>query len=173
VALGFVADRDAGAVHVAEVDGREVESLDTRGITAPEHANGAVLRLGPLSAGPHEIRCAVTAGGTTAFDYWQVEQPAPPLVLVPLAYPAADWTAFKDWPHTPDNAGMRPLNDTIRAVAAEFGEGVVCVETEPVLDGRPELYGHAMYPSDDGHQELARAMHEAVLAEVQKTGVSV
>jgi len=172
VALGFVADAGGGALHTVEVDGREVSKLDTRDITAPERRGPAVLRLEALSPGAHEIRCAIAEpGGATAFDYWQVEQSPHPLVLMPLAFGVADWSAYSSWAHPVTNADIAPLNDAIRAVAAEFGPGVVCVATESVVDaGRLHVGG--FYPNDDGHRALARVLHEAV-REAQKTGVSV
>ncbi len=166
IALGFVAEPGGGALHVVSVDGRETARLDTRGITAADRRCGAVLRLEALAAGAHEIRCTV-AEGTTAFDYWQVEQS--PLVLVPLAYEAADWSPYTGWAHQPAAGDIAALNVSIRAVADEFGPGVVCVETQDAV--ADALHTNGFYPGDEGHAAIARALQAVV--SVQKTGVSV
>ncbi len=172
VTLGFVADPGGGALHAVEVDGREAGRLDTRGITAHERRCGAVLRLEALPPGTHEIRCTIAdAAGVTAFDYWQVEQSPHPLVLVPLAYVAADWSPYAGWAHPPADGDVAALNAAIRGVAAEFGPGVVCVETQDIVHGA-RLHPNGFYPSDEGHEAIARALYDAV-GEAQKTGVSV
>lgn len=159
VALGFTASPGAGTLHEIKVDGEHTASIDTRGIAAYEHRCGAVARLGPLAPGAHTIE---VDGDPTELGYWQVEQQDRPLVLVPLAHGARSWHVYEGWPNKPVNDDVPALNDAIREVASEFGDGVICVETESVLQLSPELMGESQYPNDAGHRALAGAMHDAL-----------
>jgi acetyltransferase-like isoleucine patch superfamily enzyme len=161
VALGFVALPGGGATHAFELDGAPAGDLVTRGATDPlGHRTGTVMRLRELTPGAHRIACRVS--GATAFDYWQLErEPAPP-VLVPLAYPLRQWDGYDGWPHPPDEAGVRALNDAIGAVAAEFGPRVLLLNTAAVVASDGALLAGGTYPNDAGHAALARACAAAV-----------
>jgi hypothetical protein len=55
------------------------------------------------------------------------------------------------------------LNDAIRALAMEFGPGVLPVETDAIMRRDRALFAHdGAYPNDDGHAALARACAAAV-----------
>jgi acetyltransferase-like isoleucine patch superfamily enzyme len=163
IALGFVAPPEGGALHRFTVDGADSATLDTRGITALGHRNGAVARLTDLSPGSHQIVCRVLdAAGSTAFDYWQVESSGPPSVLLPLAPPNRNADVYSDWPHNPIQESIDAANDLIRAVASEFGRWVIPVEIAPALE-RDELWADdGRYPNDEGHAAIARACHEVL-----------
>ena len=175
VAVGFVASPEAGARIAIAVDGGEPTELDTREAAEPlGHRTGVVARLRDLTPGSHTIVIAVSeTNGPVAFDYWQLEPEAAPTVLVPLAFRMRDWSHhYSDWPHQPGDADLPALNAAIRRVVEEFGEGVVAVELEPVLDRQERLFSwEGVYPNDDGHLLIAEALRDAA-AQAQKTGVS-
>lgn len=158
VALGFEATPGEGGLQTIEVDGAPAATLDTRGIAVYEKFRcGAVARVGPLAPGAHTI----TVDGAD-FRYWQIEQADPPLVLLPLGHGARSWHVYEGWPNKPVNEDVPFLNQALREVAAEFGDRVVCVDTESVLRLRAELMGENQYPNDAGHRALADAMYEAL-----------
>jgi acetyltransferase-like isoleucine patch superfamily enzyme len=164
VALGFLMRVGAGALHTFTVDGEPAGQLDTRRAGDPlGHRTGAVARLCGLAPGSHVIGCRVSGVlGATAFDYWQVEpEPAPP-VLAPLAYALEEWSLYKSWPHPPTAAAVARLNVAIGQVAAEFGSGVVLVETEAVMREPSMFSSGGVYPDDAGHAALARACATAL-----------
>ena len=164
VALGFLAQQGAGALHTFTVDGEPAGELDTRRVGEPlGHRTGAVARLRELAPGSHVIGCRVSeAVGITAFDYWQVEPERAPTVLLPLAYPLLEWSLYDSWPHPPAEADVSHLNLAIRRVAGEFGPVVVLVDTEAVMRDHTLFSGEGVYPNDEGHAALARACAEAL-----------
>lgn len=175
IALGFVATGAADSRLALAVDGLGAQELDTRGAAEPlGHRNGVVARLRDLPPGAHTLTCTVSdTSGPVAFDYWQVEPEPGPTVLVPLAFRMRDWSHhYSDWPHQPGDADVPALNEAIRRVAEEFGDGVVAVDIDAVLDRREGLFSwEGVYPNDEGHRLIAETLRDAA-ARAQKAGVS-
>jgi acetyltransferase-like isoleucine patch superfamily enzyme len=178
VALGFVVSKEAVSRLALAVDGIEAAQLDTAGAGEPlGHRTGVVVRLPGLAPGAHKLTVTVAeTTGPVAFDYWQVEPERGPTVLVPLAFKMRDWSHhYSDWPHQPGDTDVPVLNEAIRQVVDEFGDSVVAVELDPVLDRQERLFSwEGVYPNDQGHALIAEALLAAVpdLALSQKTGVS-
>jgi len=175
IALGFVASGEASSRIAIAVDGDQAETLDTAGVAEPlGHRNGVVARLRDLPPGAHTLTCTVSeTDGPVAFDYWQVEPEPGPVVLVPLAFRMRDWSHhYSDWPHQPGDADVPALNEAIRGVVGEFGEAVVAVDLDSVLDRQERLFSwEGVYPNDEGHRLIAETLRDAA-ARAQKTGVS-
>jgi acetyltransferase-like isoleucine patch superfamily enzyme len=175
VAVGLVASPDSHARLSFAVDDAEAATLDTRAAAEPlGHRTGVVARLRDLAPGAHTVTCTVSeTAGPVAFDYWQVEPDGAPTVLVPLAFRMRDFShLYCDWPHPPGDADVLALNEAIRRVAEEFGDGVVAVDLEPVLDRRERLFSwEGAYPNDEGHRLIAETLRDAAVA-AQRTGVS-
>jgi acetyltransferase-like isoleucine patch superfamily enzyme len=177
VALGFLASKDAASKLSFAVDGVEVAKLDTGEAAEPlGHRTGVVARLRGLAPGAHTVLCSVVAtAGPVAFDYWQVEPEPGTTVLVPLAFRMRDWSHhYSDWPHQPADADVPVLNESIRRVVEEFGDGVIAVDLDSVLDRQERLFSwEGVYPNDEGHRLIAETLRAAAATQLQKTGVSV
>jgi len=165
IALGFVASGEAESRLWLAVDEAETAKLDTRGAAEPlGHRTGVVARLRDLSPGAHTIKCTVAeTSGPVAFDYWQVEPEPGPTVLVPLAFRMRDWSHhYSDWPHQPSDRDVPALNEAVRRVVEEFGEGVVAVDLDALLDRKESLFSwEGVYPNDEGHRLIAEALRDA------------
>lgn len=180
IALGLVAQYGITATHTFTVDGVAAGSLNTAGLaglytgkTNP-NCNGVVQRFTNLAPGAHTIVDTVSAVGTIAyFDYWQVEAPEPPTILL-LNQPrllAAGYNVYTEsgTPFTPTDAMVGQLNVALRQVAAEFDDKVIVVELDALMGANATYFATTAvgapgpaHPNDAGHSLIATACLRAV-----------
>ena len=154
-----------GAIHTIKEGATTLTTVDTHNAQTTTGGNngylGMVRRI-TLSAGAHTIVDTVTSiTGTTYFDYWQVEAPTPPLVIVPLAPRLMSYSTFA--PYTPVDADIATLNAAKTSVFNEFDSSVVPVDFDSVLNKTAAYYtSDNVHPNDQGNSLLAAAVYKAI-----------
>ena len=162
VAIGVQDTTDDGAVYTVREGATVLATLDSRPIV-----NGVaaalivphVIRVEGLAAGAHTLTLTVTSidsGGTVAFDYWAIEAPVPPIVLV---HNIARMRTYANYgTPAPDDADVAAVNLLLDALVDEFDEWVVLVDADAAL-GKDDAKFAAddNHPNDAGHDALAAA----------------
>jgi lysophospholipase L1-like esterase len=156
LALGFYAVPGHGALHTIELDGASQGTLDTRGIAPSGAPIGLVYRIENLAPGAHTVTITPrSVQWATYFDYWQVEPPNPEPVVLVKQYRLPDGHPSQDW--RPDRR-VAELNAIQDSVAAEFGDQVITVDTDPVVNKSREVLPDEIHPSPAGHRAIAAAI---------------
>jgi hypothetical protein len=157
-------------VNGASVGSKVVVSADQ--ITA--NTSPTVLTLPNVPAGATIVGTMRTAYGTTGFfDYYSIEAPEPPLVVLMLEPKLADYTGWNQLGPVPiTDARVDALNQAKRDVAAEFTDGMVvtCDLDAAVGKNSPNWNGGALmgpydllHMNDDAHILMADALEATLL----------
>lgn len=154
-----VASNGAGALWDFTVDGSSAGNWDTRNGNAPGHPAGYVKQFGNLSSGKHVIRATVTATpGFAAFDYWQIQDPTPPPVLLVTSVKAASYGLYLNsaYPET-DNAVVA-IDNILSSLATQF-PNIQVVNIENTLGKNPIYFtADGLHPNNLGYYVLANAL---------------
>jgi hypothetical protein len=164
--LGVVSWGAAGAAMSGSVNGQTYE-IDTRDWPTAAYNVPGVLRIPNVPAGSAAYTFTVTAATPPGmvFDYWGWEAPeeqCPVIALIkspkPLDYDAYGSVA----PGPPTDAGIDALNAGLDAIAAEFGDRVVTVDTS--LIDKAAYYWSAgdVHPNAAGNHYIAAQVAAAL-----------
>jgi hypothetical protein len=185
VDLGFLTPANGdGALLDISVDGGAAVQHDTRNANgfsfgSTRGASGktgpSVKRLTGLAAGAHTITVTPRAGQITNawwFDWWGIEPPTLPLVIVGKAERPIDYSLWPNWPYGQaaglNDADIVDLNTRIQSVVDEFGgaaAGVFTWDPDAVLQKNPVLFdADKAHPNETGLELLARDLFEKLLA---------
>lgn len=158
VAIGLTARNGSGAIHTFTLDGAPAGQVDARNTQTVDYI-GCVHRIPNVPAGSHVIQGSLSNLTTlTQVDYAQWEPPTrdcPLVVLLKQPYPV-DYSLYGSVaPGPPTDAGVDALNGIIDAVAAEFDERVIVVDTAALNHDASMFAADKLHPSDKGHRALA------------------
>lgn len=119
-------------------------------------------RLTGLSAGAHTIVGTTSSvSGNFFFDWWGVEAPFPPTVLVFGTNRLLSYAGYTTdgWPQTPTDTSMDTQTTATRAVADEYDQRVVFVPMDKVMNGNSSLYDDNVHPAPTGCSLIAAEMY--------------
>jgi|GEM_PF-5616879 len=163
VDLGFVATGAGGTNWSITVDGSAAGTLDTTNMSPSGHFTGVVKRLTGLAAGAHTIVVTYNSGSIGYFDYWQIEAPTSPLVLVQNVARMTTYGIYGSSPHMPTDADVAAMNTALATVTASFDQNVVTVDADAALGkNSANFFGDGSHPNDQGYQKLALANYQAI-----------
>lgn len=167
IVLGFMASTNVGdgAVHTITVDGVGAGSLDTRGTQVTGKVNGPVKRLTGLSAGAHTIVITTSSvTNFTFFDYWAIEDPTPPVILL---VNQNQLSHLNNFPSLTDTV-IDDLNARIAEVAAEFDDYVIVSDVDAALAKNNDYFNSdGLHPNSLGHQ----VMQDVLLNDLIQSGL--
>lgn len=143
------------------VDGAAAGSLSQ---TGEGNRNRPITkRLTGLAPGAHTIIGTTSAisASNFFFDWWGVEAPFPPAVLVFGTPRLLAYTGYttEGWPQTPTDTSMDTQTTATRAVADEYDNRVVFVPMDQVMNGNSSLYDDSVHPAPTGCSLIAAEMY--------------
>lgn len=142
------------------VDGQVAGSLDSRDSAAPNNFVAYTKRFNNLSAGTHVIVATPVAikNSFAAFDYWQIQDPTPPQVLLPTSLKAASYALYAQSAYPETDSGVIAINNLLRTTAAEFPNTQI-VDIENVLSKNPANFSSdGLHPNNLGHSIIATTL---------------
>jgi hypothetical protein len=164
--LGFTAESTgSGATWSICVDNASCGSPvteNTVNAAASGFKTGMVKRLTGLTAGAHTIYVKDTSLTTQAyFDYWQIEAPSSPLLLVQNLARITNPSVYASHPAT--DANVATMNAALASVVTEFDSNVVTVDDDTALnDASANFATDGLHPNDQGHGLIAVANYNAL-----------
>ncbi len=171
VAFIVMARQGFGARYRFTVDGRGAGTFDTRGLApgapSPDVSTPVAYRVA-VPAGPHVVRCRIddVQRGANLVG-WERESPRTGLVVLVEQPRLPSYAAYQllHAPFTPSDHSVLALNRTIAAVAAEFDDHVITVDTDRVIGGQPRYFqADGLHPTAAGDRLIAAAIESAVAA---------
>ena len=157
-----------GAIHTATYNGTPyaLNCLNTWGGTPV--AAPCTLRIPDVAPGVQTISVALSSLSTlTAVDGWQLEPDSGPRPLIVLikqprlpAYSAYNPSTYGP----PTDTGVDNLNAIIDAVAAEFDDYVITVDTSGINSNASYFIADKLHPNDAGHAYIADQTLAAIAA---------
>ncbi len=169
VALMVTVRQGFSARYAFTLDGRHVGTFDTRGLAppapAPDVSTPVAYRVA-VPAGAHIVRCSI--GGVERganLVGWEVESHRNGLVVLLEQPRLQSYDAYRvaHTSFTPTDRGAVALNRAIAAVAAEFDDHVVVVDTDRVIGDRSRYFqADGLHPTATGDRLIAAAIESRV-----------
>lgn len=166
----FVNAQNAPSTYGIKIDGASQPDLTLNpALFCDQSAAGKHLiythRIPGLSPGAHTIEVSLKSGPILALDFAQVEADPldGPLIITVLPHKPINYTLWQNWPHGA-GAGTDPMTDasvdaskdSMRVVNQEFGQRVIEIELDPILNKDPALHvSDVTHPNDKGHALIA------------------
>ena len=176
IALGYQVQQGTSAAYTVTVDGLAAGNISTLGMATAvtnrtNNGMAGIHRLTNVAPGAHTIVITTSSIVTAAaFDYWQIEAPNPPLVLL-VGQPrliAGGYQSYADFGNNfaVNDASVQQLNTAMMQLAAEFDSQVQFVPIDPLIGNNSAYFAtgshlNNVHPNDAGHSMIAAACYAA------------
>jgi hypothetical protein len=170
VTFMMMAHRGFGARYAFTLDGAPAGAFDTRGVSprAPAAAvsTPVAYRVRVPAGGGHVIGCTLEHVRRAAnLVGWALEAAHPPLVVLVQQPRLPSYYAYRviGAPFLPNDASVRALNQATEAVAAEFDNYVITVDTDRAI-GKQRRYfqGDGLHPNAAGDERISQLIEAAI-----------